>query len=108
MKVEEVKPNIASSMTSSRQQTHGKFVSTCHHCGVVGHIRPNCWRLKAAPKKEDHATAPTCQGKKCMNSLVKHHASYPCKFPSKRFIPSCHHCGKLGHIQPKCFQLKPQ
>ena len=25
--------------------------------------------------------------------------------PSQRFIPTCHKCGKIGHIHPKCFQL---
>ena len=23
-----------------------KFVPTCHHCGVIGHIRPQCYTLK--------------------------------------------------------------
>ena len=23
-----------------------KFVPTCHHCGVIGHIRPRCYKLK--------------------------------------------------------------
>ena len=23
-----------------------KFVTTCHHCGVIGHIRPQCSLLK--------------------------------------------------------------
>jgi len=27
-------------------QTHGKFVPTCHNCGKVGHIIPNCFLLK--------------------------------------------------------------
>jgi hypothetical protein len=27
-------------------QAHGKFVSTCHNCGKIGHIRPNCFLLK--------------------------------------------------------------
>jgi len=27
-------------------ETHGKFVPTCHNCGKVGHIRPNCFLLK--------------------------------------------------------------
>jgi len=26
---------------------HGKFVSTCHNCGKIGHIRPNCYLLKS-------------------------------------------------------------
>ena len=28
-----------------------KFVSTCHHCGVIGHIRPQCHKLK---KEKNH------------------------------------------------------
>jgi hypothetical protein len=27
-------------------QAHGKFVPTCHNCGKVGYIRPNCFLLK--------------------------------------------------------------
>jgi hypothetical protein len=27
-------------------QAHGKFVLTCHNCGKVVHIRPNCFLLK--------------------------------------------------------------
>ena len=23
-----------------------KFIPTCHHCGVIGHIRPQCHKLK--------------------------------------------------------------
>jgi hypothetical protein len=23
-----------------------------------------------------------------------------------KFVPFCHHCGKVGHIRPKCFLLK--
>ena len=25
-----------------------------------------------------------------------------------RFVPVCHHCGKAGHIRPKCFMLHKQ
>ena len=28
-----------------------KFVPTCHHCGVIGHIRPQCRKLK---KEQNH------------------------------------------------------
>jgi hypothetical protein len=30
----------------------------------------------------------------------------PRKLPSQRFVPTCHHCGKVGHIRPHCFNLK--
>ena len=57
------------------------------------------------------AVAPTCQGKK---NFIVPHASYPKprvvhhprKLSSRRFVPRCHHCGKVGHIQPHCFNLK--
>jgi hypothetical protein len=29
------------------KQTQGKFVPTCHHCRIVGHIRTNCYLLKS-------------------------------------------------------------
>jgi hypothetical protein len=28
------------------KQTQGKFVPTCHHYGIIGHIRQNCYMLK--------------------------------------------------------------
>jgi hypothetical protein len=28
-------------------QAHGKFVPTCHNCGKMGHIRPNCYLLRS-------------------------------------------------------------
>jgi len=30
-----------------RKQTQGKFVPICHHCGIIGHIRPNYYFLKS-------------------------------------------------------------
>jgi hypothetical protein len=32
-------------------------------------------------------------------------AHMPRNQPSQRFIPTFHHCGKIGHICSKCFQL---
>jgi hypothetical protein len=32
-------------------------------------------------------------------------AHMPRNQPSQRFIPTCHHYGKIGHIRPNCFQL---
>jgi hypothetical protein len=37
---------------SMESGTLGKFVPTCHNCGKIGHIRPNCYLLnkQVAPK----------------------------------------------------------
>ena len=32
-----------------------KFVPTCHHCGVIGHIRPQCHKLK---REQNHMARP--------------------------------------------------
>jgi hypothetical protein len=32
---------------SKESGTQGKFVPTCHNCGNIGHIRPNCYLLKS-------------------------------------------------------------
>ena len=29
-----------------RELSGSKFIRTCHHCGVIGHIRPQCPKLK--------------------------------------------------------------
>ena len=29
-----------------RELSGSKFVPTCHYCGVIGHIRPQCPKLK--------------------------------------------------------------
>jgi len=73
---------------------------TCHHCGIVGHIRPNygqlkfprTWNKKNAPKKEKD---------------VEEHSKTIYVSPHRRqfiqkFVPICHHCGLSGHIRPKC------
>jgi ribosomal protein L32 len=77
-----------------------RSLPTCHHYGIVGHIRPNCgqlkfprtWNKKNAPKKEKD---------------VEEHSKTKYVPPHRRqliqkFVPICHHCGLSGHIQPKC------
>jgi len=32
---------------SKESRTRGKFVPTCHNCGKIGHIKPNCYLLKS-------------------------------------------------------------
>jgi hypothetical protein len=107
-------------------QAHGKFVPTCHNCGKVGHIRPNCfffkthrsWIKQDAPRKgkvEKYSSSkyvPTywrhIKGKDsviCKNSNQKS-AETVKKHSNKRSLPTCHHCGITGHIRPKCPQFQ--
>jgi hypothetical protein len=32
---------------SKESGIHGKFITKCHNCGKIGHIRPNCYLLKS-------------------------------------------------------------
>ena len=69
-------------------RVHNKsvFVPTCHLCGVVGHIRPNCSLLRQEPK--------LVTGNPTRNTDVP------------KFVPVCHFCGVHGHIRPNCHKLK--
>ena len=58
-----------------------KFISTCHHCDVIGHIRPQCHKLK---REQKHV----------VRSLPKK--------PSGPKHIVCHHCGAFGHLRPQC------
>ena len=59
---------------------------TCHICGVVGHIRPNCSLLRQKPKSETRFAT--------RNTDVH------------KFILVCHFCGVYGHIRLNCHKLK--
>ena len=58
-----------------------KFVPTCHHCGMIGHIRPQCHKLK---REQNHIA----------RSLYK-------KLSGPKYI-ICHHCGTFGRLRPHC------
>ena len=58
-----------------------KFVPTYHHCGVIGHIRPQCHKLK---REQNHVAR-----------------SLPKKPSGPKHIV-CHHCGAFGHLRPQC------
>ena len=58
-----------------------KFVPTCHHCSVIGHIRPQCSKLK---REENHVVI-----------------SLPKKPSGPKHIV-CHHCGAFGYLRPQC------
>ena len=61
-----------------------EFVPTCHHCHIVGHIRPNCPKL--------------------LTSKVRPPSRKPSSFKTTHV---CHHCGGSGHTHPNCFKLFP-
>ena len=69
-----------------REHNKSVFVPTCHLCGVVGHIRPNCSLLRQKPKSE--------------NRFAIRNTDIP------KFVPVCHFCGVHGHIRPNCHKLK--
>ena len=56
-----------------------KFVPTCHHYGVIGHIRTQCHKLKRE-----------------QNYVVR---SLPKKPSGPKHI-LCHHCGPFGYLRP--------
>ena len=58
-----------------------KFIPTCYHCDMIGHIRPQCRKLK---RKQNHMA----------RSLPKKPSG------SKHII--CHHCGAFGHRRLHC------
>jgi len=109
-------------------QAHGKFVPTCHNCEKIGHIRLNYFLLKIhkswikqdAPRKgkvEESSSSKYIlphkrhiKGKDnviCKNANLKSTETVK-KHSNKRRLPTCHHYGIIGHIQPKCSQLQAQ
>ena len=69
-----------------RVQKKFVFVPTCHLCGVVGHIRPNCSLLRQKPKSKTR--------------FAVRNTDVP------KFVLVCHFCGVRGHIRPNCHKLK--
>jgi hypothetical protein len=82
------------------------------HISKIVFVKPVT--VEASSGEEKLAVAPTRQGKKGKKNSFVSHAYYPKprvvhpprKLPSQRFVPTCHHCGKVGHIRPHCFNLK--
>ena len=69
-----------------RKHNKSVFVPTCHFCGVVGHIRPNCSLLRQKPKSETR--------------FVVRNIDVP------KFVHVCHFYGVSGHICPNYHKLK--
>ena len=75
------------SKTPHRKNKNYEFVPTCHHCHIVGHIRPNFPKLR---------------------SLSTSKVRPPSRKPSSsKTTHVCHHCGALGYTCPNCFKLFP-
>ena len=64
-------------MSQPKVLNGSKFVPTCHHCGVISHIRSQCHKLK---REQNHV----------IRSLPKK--------PSRPKHIICHHCGAFGHL----------
>jgi hypothetical protein len=109
-------------------QANGKFVPTCHNCGKICHIRPNCYLLRShrpwikqdalrKSEAEDSSSSkyvhPHRRHIKGKGNVVCKNANHNSaettkKHSNKRSLPTCHHCGITGHIRPKCPQLQSQ
>ena len=79
---------VSKSMSKPTVREHNKFVfvPTCHLCGGVGHIRPNCSLLRQKPKSE--------------TKFVVRNTDVP------KFVPVFHFRGVSNHIHPNCHKLK--
>ncbi|XP_056841823.1 uncharacterized protein LOC130494967 [Raphanus sativus] len=73
-------PERVSELKSAAQR---KWRPVCHHCGVVGHIRPRCFKL---PREK--------------NQMKQAYGTYGMKCHG----PICYSCGVQGHIRRECFK----
>jgi hypothetical protein len=106
-------------------QAHGKFVPTCHNCGKIGHIRPNCYLLRShrpwikqdAMRKSEVEDSSSSKYVPLHRRHIKGKGNVICKntnhnsaqnvklHSNKKSLPTCHLCGITGHIRTKCPQL---
>ena len=84
----DVNVEVSKPMSKPTVIEHNKsvFMPTCHLCGVIGHIRPNCSLLRQKPKSETR--------------FAVRNTDVP------KFVPVCHFCGVSSHIRPNCHKLK--
>ena len=75
------------SKTPPKKNKKFEFVPPCHHCHIVGHIRPNC------PKLRSFSTSKIRPPSRKHSSSKNTHA--------------CHHYGASSHTRPNCFKLFP-
>ena len=82
----DVETKVSKPKPTVREHNKFVFVPTCHLCGVIGHIRPNCSLLRQKPKFEIR--------------FVVRNTGVP------KFVTVCHFCGVSGYIRPNCHKLK--
>ena len=85
----DVNAKVSKPMTKTppRKNKNYEFVSTCHHCHIVGHIRPNCLKLRSLSTSKIRPPSR--------------------KHSSSKTTNVCHHCGVSGHTRPNYFKLFP-
>jgi hypothetical protein len=103
---------------SKESRTRGKFFPTCHNCGENGHIRPNYYLLKShrpwikqdALRKSEIEDSSSSKYVPPHRRHIKGKCNVICKnanhifvekvkqHSNKRSLPTCHHCGIIGHI----------
>jgi ribosomal protein L34E len=111
---------------SKESRPRGKFAPTCHNCGKIDHIRPNCYLLKShrpwikqdALRKSEVEDSSSSKYVPPHKRHIKGKGNVICKnvnhnfeenvkkHSNKRSLPTCHHCGITGHIRSKCLQLQ--
>jgi hypothetical protein len=92
-----VKPSIPDSQNACGDR--GKTIvpksfPTCHHCGMVGHIRLNCGQSNSPRTWKDFPKKNKGVEKDFKSKYVPSHK----RLPTHRFVPTCHHYGISGHI----------
>jgi len=105
-----------------------KTNTKCHYCGKIGHIRPNCYLLKShrpwikqdALRKSEVEDSSSSKYVPPHRRHIKGKGDIVCKNDNhifaekvkqnfnKRSLPTCHHCGIIDHIRPKCPYLQAQ
>jgi len=89
----------------------------CHHCGLSGHVRPQCSLLKAqkakakkeVPRQANHGTRPAAQHRTPWHQAphqaprYKYQAPWSHQWPQQRFVPT-HHSGTYKN-KPKQFRM---
>jgi len=111
---------------SNESGTRGKFVPSCHNCGKIGHIRPNCYLLKShrpwikqdAMRKSEVDDSSSSKYVPLHMRHIKGKGNVICKnanynstenvkkHSNKRSLPTYHHYGITGHIRSKCPQAQ--